>query len=403
MLNNKDNAIKEFEIVSNKFANAKFNGVRLKAARKYRGMTIKDLAESVGISKQAISQFENMQNYPQFETLMKIVDVLKFPREYFCQRDQVNIELGNTYFRSLSKMTKKEENMQKEKVKLIGKIFNFLDEYIEFPKLNLPEFHIEMTIEEIAMELRKYWGLGEEPVTDMVYLLEKNGIIVTAMNTNTKNIDGFSQQQNINSEKRFIVVLGNDKNSAVRRQFSAAHELGHIILHDGFLDMDDITTEEYRNMENEAHSFAAAFLLPKSAFIKDVSAYPTDLNYYKQLKKKWRTSISAMVVRANHLGVISNGSYQSINKRISKLGWRKQEPLDNTLIISQPTVLRRAIDILLDNDILDEDGIIKELSERNLALFSEEVEVLLGLEKGKLKSKAKRNNVIEMQLKQIKE
>lgn len=54
------------------------------------------------------------------------------------------------------------------------------------------------------------------------------------MNTTSENIDAFTQQQNINGEKHFLIVLGNDKDSATRRQFSLAHELGHIIMHDAF-------------------------------------------------------------------------------------------------------------------------------------------------------------------------
>lgn len=393
MLNgNKKDAVKKI--------NREFNGERLKSARKYRGKTIKDLAEDIGVSKQAISQFENGKSAPLFETLIKIVNNLKFPRDYFYEKDEVNIQLGNTYFRALSKMTKKEENIQKEKTKLIGKIFNFLNEYIEFPELNLPEFKEDMGIEDMAMKLRDYWGLGEEPIKDMVYLLEKNGMIITSMNTNTDTIDAYSQQQNINGVKYFIVVLGNDKYSAARRQFSLAHELGHIIMHDGFLDIEDLTREEIRNMENEAHAFASAFLLPKNGFTRDVSMYPTDLNYYKQLKKKWRASISAMLVRANHLGILTNGSYQVAMKKISKLGWRKREPLDDTLIMSKPTVLNRAIDILLDNDILDVKGILLEMSNMGLTLPPEEIEDLLGLKKEKLKvNESTDGNVIEMAIK----
>ena len=352
------------------------------------------MAQDIGISKQAISQFENGRSFPLFETLMKLINVLKFPHEYFYEDDDINIELGNTYFRSSSKMTKREESIQKEKTKLIGKIFSFLDEYIEFPKLNLPEFKADLTIEEMAIKLREHWGLGEEPIKDIVYVLEKNGVIVTSMNTNTDTIDAYSQQQNINGEKHFIVVLGNDKHSATRRQFSLAHELGHIVMHDSFLDVEDLTKEEIRNMENEAHTFASAFLLPRDSFGRDVSIYPTDLNYYKQLKKKWKTSISAMLVRANHLGILTNSSYQVAMKKMSKLGWRKCEPLDDTLIMNRPTVLRRAIDILIDNDILDESGILKELSNRGLTLPTEEIEMLLGLDNGKLKPKNIDNNDI---------
>jgi Zn-dependent peptidase ImmA (M78 family)/DNA-binding XRE family transcriptional regulator len=393
--NGSKNAVKE----SNE--NKKFNGTRLRSARKYRGKTITDLAKNIDVSKQAISQFEKGLISPQFETLMKIIHELKFPREYFYEEDTVEVELGNTYFRALTKMTKKEESAQKEKTKIIGKLFNFLNEYIEFPKLNLPDFNEDLSIEDMAMKLRQHWKLGEEPITDIIHHMEKNGIIVTFMDMGSDNIDAFSQQQNINGEKHFIVVLGNDKWSATRRQFSAAHELGHIIMHDGFLDIEDLTREEIRNMENEAHTFAAAFLLPKNQFIKDVSAYPTNLDYYKQLKKKWRTSISAMLVRANHLDILTYSSYQTMMKKMSKIGWRKEEPLDNTLIMSKPTVLRRAVDILIDNDILDEGEIIQELSKGGLTLEREEIELLLGLDKGRLTPKKIDSKIIEMPVRKV--
>ena len=377
----------------------KFNGKRLKSARKYRCKSMTDLAKDIGVSRQTISQYENGLIFPQFDILIKLINSLGFPREYFYESDDTNIELGNTYFRSSSRMTKKEENAQKEKTKIIGKIFLFLNEYIEFPKLNIPQFDEDMSIEDMTLKLREHWGVGKEPIKDMIYLLEKNGIIITSMNTKSENIDAFTQQQNINGEKHFLIVLGNDKDSATRRQFSLAHELGHIIMHDAFLELEDLTKEELRDMEKEAHAFAAAFLLPKENFIKDISIYPTNLNYYKELKKKWRTSISAMLVRANQVGIITNSSYQTLNKKINRLGWRKKEPLDDTLMMRNPTVLKRSVDIILDNDILSEDEIIKELSNRGLTLCREEIELLLGLDEGKLISKVNNDNVIQMALK----
>ncbi|MGJ0848338.1 helix-turn-helix domain-containing protein [Tissierella praeacuta] len=379
-----------------------FNGTRLQSARTYRGMTITELADALGVTKQSVSQYENNLISPQFDVLMKMINVLKFPREYFYEKDEIEVTLGNTYFRALSKMSKKEENMQKERTKLLGKLYVFLNEYIEFPELNLPEFDENLSIEDKALKLREYWGLGEEPITDIVYVLEKNGIIVSSMNTNTDNIDAFSQKQIINGKKHYIIVLGNDKFSASRRQFSAAHELGHLILHDAFLELENMTREEIRNMEKEAHAFAAAFLLPKNTFSNDIKLYPTNLDYYKQLKKKWKTSISAMIVRANHLDILSYSSYQALMKKMSKLGWKMEEPLDDTLVMSKPTVLRRAIDILIDNDILNEEEIVKELSESKLSLDREEIEILLGLRKGRLTPQKVESKVIEMPLRKVK-
>lgn len=379
--------------------NGIFNGARLKSARKYRGKTIVELADEVGVSKQAISQYENGTIVPAFEILFKITNTLKFPQDYFYESDCINVKLGNTYFRASSRMSKKEEGIQKEKSVLVGKIFNLLCEYIDFPKLNLPDIDPELSIEEKAMRVREYWGLGEEPIQDIIYVLEKNGIVITSMNTDTENVDAYSQRQDINGKAHYIIVLGNDKRSAARRQFSAAHELGHIIMHDAFLELDYLSREEQRNIENEAHKFASAFLLPQNAFTKDIKAYPTNLNYYIQLKKKWRTSISAMLVRANNLGVLTYSSYQTLMRKISRLGWKKCEPLDDTLIMNEPTLLKRAVSILIDNDILDAEGFIKELSKNKISLLGEEIELLLGLDKGILEVKKADSKIIDIKIK----
>lgn len=376
-----------------------FNGARLKSARKYRGKTIVELANDIGVSKQAISQYENGAIYPVFETLMKIINTLKFPREYFYEKDSINIGLGNTYFRASSKLTKKEEGIQNEKSVLIGKIFSILNEYIEFPKLNLPSIDPELPIEEIALKVREYWEIGDEPIQDIIYILEKNGIRITSTNTNTENVDAFSQRQDINGETNYIIVLGNDKGSATRRQFSVAHELGHIIMHDAFLELDCLSNEEQREIENQAHEFASAFLLPRKTFTRDISVYPTNLDYYIQLKKKWKVSISAMLVRANNLGILAYSSYQTLMRKVSKMGWRKNEPLDDTLIISQPTLLKRAVNILIDNDILNEEEFIRELSKNKISLLGEEIESLLGLDIGRLQFKKENSKIIDIQLK----
>ena len=114
-----------------------FNGKRLKAARLYRGMTISEVAKMSDVSKQAISQFENGKSEPKLETLMRIMQILKFPREYFYESSEDKIVVGDTYFRSLSSTSNKERLTQIECVKLLVAIYRGIDEYIEFPKLNL--------------------------------------------------------------------------------------------------------------------------------------------------------------------------------------------------------------------------------------------------------------------------
>lgn len=54
-------------------------GERIKAARKQAGLTQKELAERLGLSFQAIAQWENNLRKPKLETLQKIAAALEVP------------------------------------------------------------------------------------------------------------------------------------------------------------------------------------------------------------------------------------------------------------------------------------------------------------------------------------
>ncbi|MBY0055029.1 ImmA/IrrE family metallo-endopeptidase [Brevibacillus agri] len=387
-----------------------FNKNRLKSARIFSGFTISELAELSGVSKQAISQFENGKNKPTLETLMKLMFVLKFPREFFYEADSIEeVQVGNTFFRSLVSTSKKERLSQIEKTRYFSRICDFLERYIDFPPVNLPSIKdlIELTdkkvdnphlleredIEEIALALRKYWGVGEDPITNIVFLLEKNGIILTSLATETHKIDAFSQRQMINNRERYVIVLGDGKQSACRRQFDTAHELGHMLLHNWNTDYDDIYLEEHRLIEQQADTFAGAFLLPKDAFLKDLH-YPNNLNFYIELKKKWRVSIQAMIVRAFHLGAINYNQYTYLMKQMNQKNMRKKEPLDDVLSVPQPMLISKAVEMLLKANVLKPKDII---GAGGFTLTQEIVEYLLNLEKDTLSEDKKENVEVLLQ------
>ena len=207
------------------------NSQRLKEARLYKKMTMADLAEQVGINKQAISQFENDKNDPDPITLRKISVVLGFPYSFFTEQSKPSI-IGNTYFRALYSSKKKDLAAQQVKAKYLAKIPAILSATtgMKFRPLNLPPAPpTNVTIEQLANYVRDYWGLGNGPISNMVALLERNGIIVGEFATGSRDIDAFYQYYEENNVPTFCVILGTDKKSFYRRQFNCAYELGHIL------------------------------------------------------------------------------------------------------------------------------------------------------------------------------
>ncbi len=364
-----------------------FNGMRLRMGRVYRGKTINDLAELLGVTKQMISKYEHGKSVPSSEMLFKLEQYLQFPRNFFFEDENEVVHIGNTYFRSLSTTPKKDLEAQKLKLLFLSKIYRCIAEYIKFPIVNLPELSEGAidSIELAASEAREFWGLGQNPIPNMVRQLEANGVIVNTSRTNFSTIDAFTQQQKCEDKQYYFVVLGNDKGNGYRRQFDAAHELGHILINDSYVDLSQIEKEEEKEIEKQANQFAAAFLLPKEAFIRDVSMHPKDLNHYLYLKKKWNVSVGAMVVRAYNLGIIEYNQYHYLQRQISAKGWRKEEPNDSSFPPASPILLKKAITMILESKKLTGYQLLELLAKKyELSLKDFEFEDLIGLERGTL-------------------
>lgn len=366
-----------------------FNGKRLKTARTLKGMSISELAEALDLQRQTISMYENGKiSNPDFPKILKMSQLLNFPIDFFLDSDTELVNLApTTYFRSLLTTNKKYRYEQEIKISFVSTIYAYLSEYITFPQVNLPDVSNRDGIEDVAMKLRECWNLGYGPIDNLIFHAEQNGIILTSFQTTTNDIDAFSQKISIINEERYIVALSNNKNTAARFHFDVAHELGHIMLHDWEDDIENISATEFRDKEQQANDFASAFLLPKETFIKEVGTYADELNYYIELKKKWKVSVAAMIRRAKNLGLISYDKYQWLMRQMQKMGIRKCEPLDDVLVTAQPSLLKTAVEMLINDNVLTANEIIQELSdEYNLSLYSDEIENLLGLNKGTLKT-----------------
>ena len=357
-----------------------FNGEQLKKARVYRGYTVGELAELSGYQRQTISMYENGKSTPiDISVIMNLSRVLNFPPQFFTDQS-VKLSSGSTYFRALLTTNKKYRNQQEQKMEFVAALYSFIQEYVDFPELNLPEIPCNVSPEEAAGILRKHWGLGDRPISNLIYTVEENGIIVTSFKTETDDVDAFSKMIEIEGEQRYFIGYSSNKTSAARIHFDVAHELGHICLHGWSEDVESLSKEEFKEREEQAHRFAAAFLLPELTFRRDVIAGPYSLPYYKQLKQKWKVSMAAMIRRAYTLNIISADDYQMLVRTMQRRSIWKNEPLDEVLITSEPSLLRTSVMMLLSEKVFTPKEFVDELSFNfALSLYSEEIEHLLNL------------------------
>lgn len=370
-----------------------FKGDRLKNARIYRGMALTDLAAKTDLTKQALSQYENETIMPSNSNLFVLANALGFPVEYFSTTSRYIVRSEAAYFRSLMSTSKKDRLAQTVRLEFIAQIYETLFEYVDFPSLRLPDVSFSEDIDEarevaqleqIAEQVREFWGLGMGPIKDLRYILEENGIVVTCASLNADKIDAFSQRTIINDGEVFFIVISKENQSIARARFDMAHELAHILLHPWSEDLESISREEFKARERQANTMASAFLLPRQTFGEDVKHYPTTLDYYKYLKTKWNVSIIAMVYRAHHLGIITTNQYQYLMRQISKNGWRGGEP-DDLPYSPKSTLLQGAVELLLQSKELTVEGFLNTLKMRGIILNPADIEDLICLKEGTLK------------------
>ncbi|MBC1490959.1 ImmA/IrrE family metallo-endopeptidase [Listeria booriae] len=362
----------------------KFNGEQLKKARLYRNVSLEELGKVIGVSKQMISKYEQGLSEPDLENVIGMTMKLRFPKDYFYGGSKIQATRGNTYFRSLMSTTRKEKERNILKIDYIAKIRSFMERDLEFPMLDFPDLSNFDDIEEKAAQLRIYWGLDDKPIDDAVDLLEEKGFVLTDLATTDDKIDAFSQRIRYNSVHlkniHYVIVLGNNKKSFFRRQFDAIHELAHFVLHESIDEVEDLTNIEYKQMESEADRFAGCFLLPASGFKKDVCMDPLNLEYYKQLKYKWKVSIGAMIVRAKQLDLITGEEYQKLYKSMSKRGWLKKEPIDSLMPLQKPSAFIEGMNLLFEEGIYNKETFFLAFFDVfGETLDPSEVESLLGL------------------------
>ena len=126
---------------------------------------------------------------------------------------------------------------------------------------------------------------------------------------------------------------------------------------------------------------------------------PLNLEYYKELKKKWKVSIAAMVMRARDLGRINNSEYIKLVKTMNYRKWRVREPLDNQWELQETILFKKSIDMLKNSNILSSSQIVYEIGKYGIPMYSEDIEELLDLEEGSLSEEKLKNNNIILQFK----
>lgn len=305
------------------------NPSRLIAAREYRGLSKTELAPRIGVTVQALTNYEKGDDQPKPENLASLVRELRFESSYFQGSDFNSISVESVTFRSRRSLTSRVRRMAVSRSKHASDIVSpAFRQRFRLPVLDLPDMTGEAP-EKAAELLRSAWNLGQAPIDNIIHLLESKGIEFYWMSIDSPCVDALSYW--VNGQP--FVFLNSFKEAGERARFDVAHELGHLILHRHTQDVEDNSLAiackpidiQSKEVESEADRFASAFLLPKEQFMKEAPKSYV-LADYMPLKNRWKVSIQAMVRRSYDLGLITRYVYEQNCRTVSARGWRTKEP-----------------------------------------------------------------------------
>lgn len=360
-------------------AGSGFVPARLISARAARGLKQNQLALEIGRSAGLVSKWEN-ESYghsPDNNDLERLTDTLRVQPQWFFK--PLTDGQSASFFRSLRSELTGAREQTAAKLLFLHEIFSSLEDRIEFPSVDIPEIvgpeeyrNLGFDqIDQIANRAREYWALGDDPIDDLMTIIENSGVIVGDDFLASAKLDGVSRWFN----ERPVILLAKDKGTGVRRRFDAAHELGHVILHRHVTKQQLIN--DWRLIEDQAMAFASAFLMPDSSFA--YAARDFSLEGLADLKPTWKVSIAAMIMRLKRLELIGDTESQNLWKYYSYRKWRGNEPHDELIEIESPLNLRSGIEMLIEDGPVEIADFVK-----STGLLVDDIASLTGAERAAL-------------------
>lgn len=262
-------------------------GRRLRAARERNGLTQADVAAALGKTATAVSYWESGQRSPSIDDLAQLARLLGVP---------VTALLPSQPPKVLARAHAAEVAVGE----LSEVVDRLVDRYEGAPPLKSRPLMAATNPVELA-DLARLQGRQARPPIDVA-------AVISACNIR------FTEEVMPDALSGLVVVVDDTPIIAVRQQdpprrrrFTAAHELGHVLLvhHDTF--HVDLTTAEgvppnynWRH-ERAANDFAAALLMPAALLRKDVTT--TVQVSIRALADRFEVSEQAMSIRLTALGI----------------------------------------------------------------------------------------------------
>lgn len=317
-------------------------GSNIRLARLFSGLSLNDLGELLGKSKQYLSRVETGAEPVSTTLEAALVEQLGVLPEFLRHIDPMPLTEEQCHFRKQLTTKVALRQVARARGEMLKRLVLVLDEYLDLPEYSIAETDpsSDEAIERGAEICRSEWGLGFGPISNITRVAENAGAVVMRVNGLANEVDAVSF-----ATKRPVIALNGSKESVCRARFGIAHELGHFALHIGVLTGDRLT-------ETQANRFASAFLLPRASFLSESykALRRSRLNWdgLSELKLRWGVSKAALLYRGRQLGVFSDDQVRAGFITLRRHGEAIAENEDRYMPPETPEVVSEGLQILKD-------------------------------------------------------
>jgi Zn-dependent peptidase ImmA (M78 family) len=324
-------------------------GERLKLARAAAGLSLRDLEARMNglVTAQAIGKYERDEMMPSSRVLLALARTLSVAERYLLK--QSDLRLGQVEFRKKALTSAKDEASVRASVIEAVERYREVENLLAIDGTWVPPRHFPRTVsdvegaEDAALELRKQWQLGLDPIPDLAALLEEHQLKVQVIGL-PEDVSGLHATVLADGKPVIRVALVNAAHPGERQRFTLAHELAHVLL--------EVPGDKAG--EKVCHRFASAFLMPALTVVREVGPRRRALPVRElfRLKALFGVSAQAVAYRCRDLGITSQAVFTSIFQYFGKRQWRKREP--NELKPEKPLRFERLVMRALAEDVIGE-------------------------------------------------
>lgn len=317
-----------------------FIGSNLRTARLFHGLSLSDLGEIIGRSKQFLSRLESGVDAPTPALTDELAGNLAVLPEFFFRPDPMPITDEQCHFRKQLTTKVALRQVARARGEMLKLLVNVLDDVLDLPRYDFIEADPvdAERIELIAEECRSHWGLGGGPIQSMTRVAENAGAVVMPIPGLAHEIDAISF-----ATRRPVIATNADGRSACRLRFGLAHEIGHFAIHSGVLTGDKFT-------EAQANRFASAFLMPRRYFISECQRVLRGSRFnwqaMSETKVRWGVSKAAILYRGRQLGVFTDAQYKSGVIFLNRHSEARREAEDDAIPVEPPEVVPDGVSVL---------------------------------------------------------